>query len=55
MSKQKEMCQCWLLQMVAGGEVVWTLGSWSVEGSSEGQTKEGEGRGVAVLAQSRGR
>ena len=41
--------------MVVGGEMVWTLGSWSVEGSSEGETKEGDGRGVAVVAQSRAR
>ena len=37
------------------GEMMWTLGSWMVEGSSEGQTKEGGGRGVAVVAQSRER
>ena len=55
MSKQKERWQCWLLQMVAGGEMVWTLGSWSVEGGSEGQTKEGDGRGMAVVGQSRER
>ena len=41
--------------MVAGGEMVWTLGSWMLEGSSEGQTKEGDGRGMAVVGQSRGR
>ena len=54
-SMQKERWQCWLLQMVVGGEMVWTLGSWSVEGSSEGETKEEDERGVAVMAQSRGR
>ena len=41
--------------MVVGGEMVWTLGSWSVEGSSEGETKEGDGRGVTAVAQSGGR
>ena len=54
-SMQKEMCQCWLFWMVVGGEMVWTLGSWSVEGGSEGRTKEGSGRGVAVVGQSRER
>ena len=34
---------------------MWTLGSWSVEGGSEGQTKEEDGRGVAAVAQSRER
>ena len=34
----------------------WKLGSWSVErGSKKRQTKVKGGRGVAVVAQSRGR
>ena len=33
----------------------WKLGTWSVErGSKKGQTKVEGGRGVAVVAQSRG-
>ena len=49
-SVQKERWQSMLLQMVAGGEMMWPLGSWMVEGSSEGQTKEGGGRDMAVVA-----
>ena len=41
----------WLVE----GEMEWTLDSWLMESGSKGQTKAGDGKGVAVVAQSRER
>ena len=47
---QWSVWECELLQMRAEGCVDQTLGIWLVAGGSEGQTKVGGGRGVAVVA-----
>ena len=49
-SVQLEVWQCKLFQMEVEEGVEQTFGSRLVVGSSEGQTKVGGGRGVAVLA-----
>ena len=44
-----------MLLMVVKEGIEWTLDSWLVEGSCRRETKEGVGRGVAVVSQGKGR
>ena len=53
-STQLEVWQCELFQMEAENGDEQILGSWLVAGSSKGQNKVECGKGVAVLALSRG-